>query len=107
MHINEDLAKLAAFIFARAQVNLVTTNDGLLRVALTTLWHLLALAVADFLDDDLLNDLLGQNACLLVAVAALKRFHRLVIILDQRRRQWLGQFRSITVKRIRLHTQRP
>ena len=34
-------------------------------------------------------------------------FPRLIIIFNQSRRQWLGQFRSITVQRIGLHTQRP
>ena len=99
MHVDENLAQLAVTIFAGPQIDLVTADDGLLRVALAPLGQLFA-ATGDFLDDDFLDDLLGDHGGFLLRRSGLEDVHRLVIILDQRRCQRLAEFGAVTVERI-------
>jgi hypothetical protein len=61
VHVDENLAQAAVTIFAGAQIDLVTAHDGLLRVALATLGQFFAVGADDFLVDDFLDDLFGQN----------------------------------------------
>jgi hypothetical protein len=61
VHVDEDLAQRAVLVLAGAQVDLVTADDGLLGVALAPFGQLLAVGLDDLLDDDLLDDLLGQT----------------------------------------------
>ncbi len=98
VHIDEDFAQLAVFILTRAEVHLVPTHDGLLSVALAALRHLLPLTRAHLFDDDLLDDLFGQNRSLLVWRTAFEDFSGLIIIFDQRSGQGLRQLRAIAVQ---------
>ena len=60
VHVDEDFADAAVFIFAGAQIDLVSADDRLLRIALAALRQLLAFADHDALDD-LLDDALGDD----------------------------------------------
>ena len=66
----KDLAQLAVFVFAGAQVNLVSAHDRFLGIALAALWHLFAVRLTHFFDDDLFDDLFGQNGGFFVVIAA-------------------------------------
>ena len=107
VHVDKDFAKRTISILAGPQVNLMAPDDGLLGIPLAALRHLFAFAVADFADDDLLDNLLGQNLGLFLLRARGEHLRRLLIIIDQRRGQRLRQFRSVPVKRIGLDPQRP
>ena len=69
--------------------------------------QLFAMRLGDFLDDHLLDDLLGQHLGFLLRVARFQHFCRVLIIFHQCGGERLRQFRAIAVKRIGLHTQRP
>ena len=58
VHVDEDLAETAVIVLARAQIHLVTADDGLLGVALAPIGHLFAFALA--LVDDALHDLFSD-----------------------------------------------
>ena len=106
MHVDEDLAQLTIGIFTGAQIDLVTANDGLLGVPLAPLGQLFT-ATGDFLDDDLLDDLLGDDSGLFLRRTGFEDFQRLVIILDQRRCQRLAELRAVTIQRVGLDPQFP
>ena len=83
VHVDEDFAKRVVFVFAGPQVHFVTAHDGLLSIAATTFGHFVPTTVGDFLDDDFLDHLLGQNSGLFLWCTAFQRLGGLVIILDQ------------------------
>ena len=83
VHVDENLAQLAVFIFASAQVNLVPADVGLLGIALAALRHLFAVGAHDFLDDYLFDDLFSQNQGLFVHGAAFHDFGSFIIVFDQ------------------------
>ena len=107
MHVDEDLAKRAVFVFAGAQVDLVAAHDRLLGIALAAFRHLLTVAADQFLDHHLLDHLLGQHMGLLDRRAGLQDLGGLVVILDQGGRERLAQLRAVAVERVGLDAQAP
>ena len=61
MHVDEDFTQLAVFIFACAQIDLVTANNRFLGVALATVWQAAAFTACTF-DDALNNAFCGDGA---------------------------------------------
>ena len=106
VHVDEDLAQLAVIVFAGAQIDLVPADDGLLRIALAALRQFLAVAADDLADDDLLDDLLGQNGRLLAGRALGQDLFGLVVILDQGAGQRLAELRAVAIERVGLDPQR-
>ena len=98
---------LTVFELTGAQVHLVATDDCLLGIALAAMRQFLAMAADDLFDHNLLDHLFGQNDGFFLHRTAFQHFCRLVVILDQRSRQRLRQFRAVTIERVGLHTQRP
>ena len=107
VHVEENLTEATVSIFARPEINLVSAHDRLLGIPLTALWHLFAVAAHDLFDDDLFDHLLGQHRSFFHWVAGFEDLCRLFVILNQRRSERLGQFRPITVERVRLNAEAP
>ena len=107
MHVDEDFAKLAILILTRAQIDLVTSNNRFLSVTFTALRHLFAVGFDDLFDDHLFDDFLCNNSRFFGDVTALEDVHRVIIVLNQSRSQWLAQFRSVAIQRIGFNTQGP
>jgi hypothetical protein len=61
VHVDEDLAQANRLVFAGAQIDLVAADDRLLGIALAAFGQFFAVAADDFLDDHLLDDLLGDD----------------------------------------------
>ena len=107
VHVDEDFTKRTIGIFAGPEVNLVAADDGLLGIALAPLRHFFAFAVAHFAQDDLLDDLLGQDRDLLGGGAGLEHLGRLVIFAHERGGERLGELGAVAVERIGLDAERP
>ena len=107
VHIDKDFAKVAVFIFAGAQVNLVPADNCLLGIALAPCRKFFAMAFADLLDHHLFDDLFRQHSRFFLLAAGNKGFFGLFVILDQCRRKWLAQLGAVPIKRIGLDPQRP
>ena len=92
MHVDEDLAQLAVFVFAGAQIDFVPAHIRLLSIALAALRHLLAVRLDDLFDDHLFNDLLGQYGSLFVWRSAFQRLGGVFVVFDKGSGQRLAQF---------------
>ena len=106
VHVDEDLAQPAVFIFAGVQIDLVAADDGLLGIALAAMGQAFALVAAHLdhpLDDpfddrlDALHRRLGEER--------LDGILFLVLIGEELGRERLGQLGAVAIERIGL--QRP
>src|SRR5690606_16946038 len=102
-----DLAERAVLVLAGPEIDLVAADDGLLGIALAPLRQLLAVRAHEFLDDDLLDDLLGEYGGLLLRRAVAEDFLRLLVILDEGRGQRLAELRAVAVERVGLDAEAP
>ena len=59
VHVDEYLAQLAVFIFARAQIDFVPADNRFLGVALAAFRHFFAVRFDDLFNDHFLDDFLG------------------------------------------------
>ena len=88
VHVDEDFTETPVVVFASAQVDLVTADDGLLGVTLAAIRHLLALAhYHDTFDqplDDFLGDLRGARGHRLLE-QGLERIILLIVVADELR----------------------
>ena len=78
MHINKDFTQGAVFKLTGPQVQLVPTNDGLLRVAFATVWQALPLQRAL---NNALDDAFRDHFGLLHRISLRQRFCRFACII--------------------------
>ena len=91
MHVDEDLAQRAVLVLAGAQVDLVAADDRLLGVALAPLGQAVPrVRPLDLLDDELLDDLLGEDRHPLGGRRLGQRLLEVLVVLDQRGRERLA-----------------
>ncbi len=91
VHVDEDLAEIAVFIFTGAQVNFVPANDRFLGVSLTATGQFFT-PTRNLFDHHFLDDLFGQSDCFVMWRARGEDFFRLFIIFHKGRSQRLRQF---------------
>ena len=102
VHINEQFTKFAVFIFAGAQVDLMTADHSLLGVAFAAMRQ--TVTGGDITLNDFLDDLRGLGGGW--------RFHQVfniidILIIDQGGGERLAEFRAVTVKRVGFDAQTP
>ena len=81
VHIDEDFTQTSILVFARCDINLVTTNTRFLRIALAAIWHFLTFANLTFHDtlDDFLSHFLNLR-CLWHCCQFFHGIERLIFI---------------------------
>ena len=111
VHVDEDFAQATIFIFAGAEIDLVTTDNRLLGVTLTTIRQTLAVTHALNALDNTLDDLFCHRCSARCRRLSNHRFHCIIrfifIIGDELRIQRLRELRTIAIKRIRLQREFP
>ena len=82
VHIDEDFAQLAVLILTGAQIDLMSANNCLLRIAPTTLRHFLTVRADHLFDHHFFDDFLCQNRGFFLGRAGGKYLFGFLIIFD-------------------------